>query len=243
MRWLKRLKASKMNPLGPDFSSAPWINFGLSDKKLRFRCPAHEMSGPFKMYQGAINLYQDSIFEQWDECNTGMSVLLLSTGWKYWDKPLGEGALGYLNINVMLHRRDPHFREIDSMLNQEDMEQWLLTYADGLWGHLNRELVAHPERKVRPISPERDFWRYPKEAKEIKKTVINDLQWFSYVVDTLNDSKKRRWHTPITEDHELAILFNPSALGRDYYEPEHDLDNAIECTIKEFIENVHIKLD
>ncbi|MDG9666743.1 hypothetical protein ONV78_03270 [Hahella sp. CR1] len=240
MRWLQRLKASKLNPMGPDFSAAPWVGFNLSGKRLRFRCPSHEMSGPFERYAENINLYQDDIFEKWKKTNLGMSVSLLTTGWKYWDKPFGEGALGYLTLDVKLHRRDPHYREIDTMLKPEDMEKWLLVFSDGLWGSINRDLVANPERKVRPIIPERDFWRYPTVSKDISRLRINDLNWYTYSVDMPDKAKRRRWHTPITDDHELAFIFNPSALGRDYYESGHGLDDAVNQTVKEFIDNVHI---
>ncbi len=43
MHWMHRLKAPKMNPLGPDIANAPWIAYNLSETELRFRCPPHEM--------------------------------------------------------------------------------------------------------------------------------------------------------------------------------------------------------
>ncbi|WLQ13371.1 hypothetical protein O5O45_26970 [Hahella aquimaris] len=207
MRWLKRLKASKMNPLGPDFSSAPWVEFNLSGKKLRFLCPTHEMSGPFKKRSELVNLYQDDLYRKWTKNNTGMSLSLISTGWKFWDRPMGEGALAYLNFEVRLNRRDPHYREIDSLLNPEEMVQWLLTYNKNMWGEFNKGLLAHPERQAMPVDPERGFWRYPKAGNDIKRVCVNGVNWFSYVVDMPNRARERVWHTAITEDHELAFDF------------------------------------
>ncbi|WLQ13372.1 hypothetical protein O5O45_26975 [Hahella aquimaris] len=242
MRWLKRLKASKLNPMGPDFSTAPWIDFDLSGRKLKFRCPHNEMSGPVQRHSKKINIYQDEDFEHWNN-ETGMSVDLLSTGWKFWDRPYGEGALGYLLLELRLHRRDPHYRKIDSMLNQKDMEQWLLAYADGVWGVLNRDLDERAELKVRPIIPEKDYWRYPGSSTDIKSIFINNIQWYSYTAELPSSTKWRLFHTPISEDHELTFSFIPSAIGRNYYKDDHDLDGAVERTVHEFIENVHIKLD
>ncbi|MBU6951012.1 hypothetical protein [Hahella sp. HN01] len=243
MRWLRRLNATKMNPMGPDFSSAPWINFNLSGRELRLRCPPHEMDGPFVRYAEAINIYQDDIFEPWKTCNTGMSLRLLHAGWVFLDRPFGAGELGYVALSIRLNRRDPHYRKIDSMLYPEEMEAWILTYADGLWGYLNRDLEKYPERKATPIIPERDFWHYPQTRDDIRKLTINGVHWFTYDVERGKDEKDRLWHTPISEDHELVFDFEGEPLGRKYYSEDHDLDGAIERTVKEFMNNVHIKLD
>ncbi|WP_041598639.1 hypothetical protein [Hahella chejuensis] len=243
MRWLRRLKASKLNPMGPDFSAAPWVEFNLSGKKLCFRCPPHELSGPSEIKPETVNIYQDDIYLKWEKGKTGMSVDLVHTGWKFLDKPFGDGAIGYVTLYVRLQRRDPHYRKIDSLLNHNDIKEWIITYSDNVWGYTNRELIAHPERQARPIDPERDFWRYPQNKKDIHTMSKNDVDWFYYSVDKPNKAKRRFWHTPLSEDHELAFIFNSSSISRDYYEEDHDLDGAVERTVHEFIENVHIKLD
>ncbi|MDG9666752.1 hypothetical protein ONV78_03315 [Hahella sp. CR1] len=243
MHWLNKLKASKKNPLGPDFSSAPMVKFSLSGKELSFLCPRHEMSGPFNKFSDAIiNIYDDNIYSRWKKSKTGMSLDLIDTGWKFWDRPFGEGAIGYVTLDARLQRRDPHYRVIDSLLNPDDMKCWIITYTNNIWGYVNRELAANPERQARPVDSERDFWRYPKTYEEISTTNINGIDWFSYIVDKPYEAKRRLWHTPISEDHEVAFSFNASALGRNYYNDDHDLDGAVERTVHEFMENVHIKL-
>ncbi|AZZ92869.1 hypothetical protein EUZ85_19920 [Hahella sp. KA22] len=239
MRWLKRLQATKMNPLGPEIISAPKVSFSLSGHVITIPCPPHEMIAPLEKATEKLNIYNDTLFTPW-KSKAGMSLRLLYTGWLYKYKPFGEGELGYLALSIRLHRRDPHFRSVDSLLASEDMEKWLLTYSTNLWGSLNRDLKENSGNKARPIIPEKDFWRFPKTGSDIKRHSINNINWFSYVVDKPQKAKERLWHTPITDDHELAFDFEAEPLGRDYYSEEHDLDGAIERTVKEFIDNVHI---
>ncbi|WP_020410299.1 hypothetical protein [Hahella ganghwensis] len=243
MRWLQRFKASKMNPMRPDIEKAPWMSFDLSGTQLRFRCPPHEVIGPMKLGPQSVPIYQDDVFKPWmNSEGRGMFIRLLFTGWNFWDKPFGEGAIGDVSLDIVLTKRHPHYRKIDSLLKQADMKAWLLSRCDSFWGGANRDKWESREIKVMPVIPEQHFWRYPQSPDDIQQVEVNGTQWYSYIADRPNGPKQRLWHVAISDDHELELDFRPGATNRLYYEPDHDLDGAVEKSIKEFMSHVHLKL-
>ncbi|OZG71680.1 hypothetical protein BTA51_18710 [Hahella sp. CCB-MM4] len=244
MQLLRRLKASKMNPIGPDVAKAPVMAFDLSGTELAFRCPPHELVGDDSTtLPPALNIYQDDIYEPWARVeNIGMSAHLLYTGWKFWDRPFAEKAIGYVILDIHLTRRHPHYRKIDSLLRPSDMANWLLEYSDICWGGANKTKWENREYKDTPVIPELHFWRYPRSLDDIRQIDINGTRWFSYVADRPDGPKERIWNSPISDDHEVNFHFNPSALNREYYEPDHDLDGAVEKFVQEFMSHVHVKL-
>ncbi|WP_020405212.1 hypothetical protein [Hahella ganghwensis] len=243
MRWLRRFNATKMNPMGPDIAMAPMEAFNLSGTKLSFRCPLHEVMSDKKVAPQVLNIYQEELFEPWNQNeDKGMSVNLLYTGWKFWDKPFGEGAIGYIALDITLIRRHPHYRKIDSLLKSADMLQWLLSYSDDIWGGMNRSLWKNRENKTTPITPESHFWRYPQSTNQIMLETVNGIKRYKYVADKPNGPKERLWHIPISDDHDLEFYFRPGALNRNYYKQDHDLDSAVEKTVQEFMSHVHVRL-
>ncbi|WP_020405057.1 hypothetical protein [Hahella ganghwensis] len=243
MQFLRRLKASKMNPLGPDIANAPWMTFNLSGTELRFRCPPHEMTAEMKVAPETLNIYQDDIYESWNTVESiGMSVNLVATGWDFRDNPFGDGLIGYLMHDIQLQRRHPHYRKVDTLFNPVDTKAWILRHCDGVWGDMNRDLWENRENYDTTIDPEQHFWRYPKSADEICREVIHGREWYGCTIEKPNGPKRRLWSIPISDDHVLMLHFQPSAQNREYYEPDHDLDGAVEKTIQEFMSHVHVKL-
>ncbi len=244
MQFLRRLKASKMNPLGPDIANAPWMAFNLSGTELRFHCPPHELAGDQAVTASqTLNIYQDDIYQPWAGVeDRGMSAHLLYTGWKYWDSPLGDGAIGYVMFDVHLQRRHPHYRKIDSLLKAADTRAWIIRYCDDVWGALNRELWEERDSLDSPVIPEEDFWRFPQSADEICKVSFQGMDWYCFIAEMTHGPKRHIWNLPISDDHILNFHFQPSALNREYYEPDHDLDGAVEKTVQEFMSHVHVKL-
>ncbi|WP_020407528.1 hypothetical protein [Hahella ganghwensis] len=244
MQFLRRLEASKMNPLGPDIANAPWMTFNLSGTELRFRCPPHEMPDVnITIAPESLNIYQDDIYERWNRNEEmGMSIPLLLTGWDFRDRPFGEGSIGYVKFEVHLQRRHPHYRKIDSLFKPSDMKDWILRCCEGVWGGRNKRLWENRENYDSPIVPENDFWRYPQSANKIRKMAICGADTFGYIIDIPLGPKERVWNLAISDDHIIVLRFEPRPLNREYYEPDHDLDGAVEKKIQEFMSHVHVKL-
>ncbi|AZZ92921.1 hypothetical protein EUZ85_20190 [Hahella sp. KA22] len=241
MRLIKSFKASLMNPLGPDFKSAPWRHFNLSGSIIKFKCPPHEISSALKVAPEHIDIYKDDLFKVWSS-KKGMSLELLTTGWKFWDRPFGKGAIGLTVTSIKLRRRHPHFQKVDSFFIQSAMSQWLLQYCEDMWGSLNRDTRARRNKKVRPVDPERDFWRYPQTENEIDIVNINGCNWYVILAKLPEKAVEVEWHAPISDDHDLAIIFEPSAISCEYYKQDNNIPKAVDEAINEFMSNVFVEL-
>ncbi|ABC30152.1 hypothetical protein HCH_03402 [Hahella chejuensis KCTC 2396] len=241
MRWLRRFSANKMNPMGPDFKSAPLLHFNLSGTSFKFHSPRSELvsgvtQGPLK-----IDLYKDEAFEAWSN-NKGFSCLMISTGWKYWDKPFGEGAIGSLSLKVRVRKRHPHFNKPGSLFSPSELKLWILEYCEDVWGSFNKNEWARRHNKVIDIDPERDFFRYPKSNSDIEVSTFAGTDWYSYTVGKPSSPRQALYHTPISDDHDIALHFEAKALNREYNNGDHNIDDAVERSISDFMATTSLQL-
>ncbi|ABC29723.1 hypothetical protein HCH_02951 [Hahella chejuensis KCTC 2396] len=241
MRWIKRFRASIANPLRPDFKSAPSIRFDLSGTILEFKCPPNEKMTSVLRTPSKVDIYKDSEFEVWSD-KKGMSINLLRRGWNYWDKPFGEGAIGNLTIYIHLNRRSPQNRDIDSLFLSSDMKKWLLDHSKVVWGEANTDLWTHREDYAVPIDPEVHFWTYPTSDEDVKIININQLTWYQIVASLPQKPYEIEYHLPISDDHEIAIMFSPGALNRKFNDPSHNIPEIARESIDEFMSFVSVKL-
>ncbi|WLQ14415.1 hypothetical protein O5O45_00505 [Hahella aquimaris] len=241
MRWIKRFRASIANPLRPDFKSAPIIRFDLSGTILEFKCPPNEKTTSVLRTPFKVDIYKDSEFEVWSD-KKGMSIILLRRGWKYWDKPFGEGAIGSLTLYIKLRRRHPQNRDIDSLFLSSDMKKWLLDHSKVMWGEANTYLWAHREDYAVPIDPKVHFWTYPTSDEDVKIVNINQLAWYQIVASLPQRPDEIEYHLPISDDHEIVLMFKASALNREYNDPSHNIAEIARESIDEFMSFVNVKL-
>ncbi|OZG75395.1 hypothetical protein BTA51_03185 [Hahella sp. CCB-MM4] len=241
MRWLKRWQASKMHPLGPDFDSAPWMEFDLSGTKVKFRCPRHEVPAPAKQFAEKVDLYNPDHFKE-NRGGESMGLTLLYRGWSFWDRPFGEKDIGTLEVRMVLTRKHPHVRQFKSFYAITDIQTWILEESEKLWGTENREMWEQRDTYEDEIDPDADFLQYPRSVEEVDSQVIHGSRWFFYKVFKPSDAPRWFWDTAISDDHILTVVFEPGSVMREYFSPEHDIDSAVVKTMYEFIANVHIKL-
>lgn len=245
-RWriLERFKASPTNLMGPDFDYAPWYEIDLSGTKIKLKRPLTDVLSPFESLPKKWNIYDPDIYE-YDEGGTLGCEKIFHTGWSFWQGYfVSEGKMGggFLQINLDVRLDQPESIN-KSFFNSSYYKKWLHEDTKAFWDKYNKETIWDQRDKfIEEVDPDIDYWRYPESIDQIVQEEYNGHTWYRYDTFKLGRPHKRRCHLPISDHHQLSIVFEPRSYEYSYFDPATNIREATEQSRISFMQNLHIEL-
>ena len=232
MSFLSKIIGDNHQLKGPDISKVPTCTIDLSGTKLTIPVPAKTLMIPTVKQQTSIDIADSELFKKWNMDGRNMSIDIHGNGWEFKGK-LGH-AFGCIMFDVRLIKIEPEESSF-SFFDVNKLREWLLHYADSLWGEFNRETTE----EYAGAPPKKHLWTYPVSKDHLMKS-NHDVGGVCYFVSLSGDDIETHYWVPISPQHLLKFDFSVSTIECDFYSPEHNLPEATEQFIKEFMLNVNI---
>jgi len=217
---------------GPDISKAQTCTIDFSGTKLTIPVPPKTLMIPTVKQQTYLDIANSELFEKWDVGGRIMSVDIHGNGWEFKGK-LGRD-FGYIMFDVRLIKIEPE-ESLFSFFDANNFKVWLLHYADDSWGQLNRSKMEEHNG----ASPKKYLWSYPTANEHIYEAQLKEKGVYFFTSRPTEGMHTNYW-VPITPHHSLEFEFTSNPSDCDFYSPEHNLPEATEQFIKEFMLNVNI---
>lgn len=243
-RILERLKASPTNLMGPDFDDAPWYEIDLSGTKIRLKRPLTDVLVPYENLPKQWNIFDPDIYEH-TQGSTLNCQMLFDTGWGFWQGYFvsdGQMGGGFIQINIDERRNKPESRK-ESFFNKDYYKKWLQKDVKTRWDRYNQKNIwEQRDSFIEAVNPDLDFWRYPESVDQIVTEEYNGNTWYRYDTFKLGSPHKRRCHLPISDHHQLSIVFKPRSYQYSYFDPTTNIREATEQSRITFMQNLYVEL-
>ncbi len=251
MLWFKRLFASRHKPVGmPNFATAPWVDIDLSGTKLRFKTPPMAAMNVEEYWPETLDIYNQDNFKLWPNSN-GAIRAIFESHWSYYGNLFDDEVweLAGLDVRINVTRLSIKHRSYDSLLYSKQSLCWCFDCQFNDFNDFNEGIKKkYPQRLASAMKefgttefePPISLYTHPQNPSDIQSiTAPTGIPFFVYKT-RLDDLPWRQvWHTAITEDHSIEIIFSIGTDLKLSNIPETEAE--IEKTIAEFMANFHIQ--
>ncbi len=252
MLWFKRLFASRHKPVGmPNFTTAPWVDIDLSGTKLRFKNPPKSQDLiPPEYWPEKVDIYNLDNFRFRPNEKGGVKTVF-KNDWAYYGN-LFDNDISYiagLHLQITVTHLGIKHRLVDNLLQACQLLRWCFDRQYDNYHTRNESIKKdYPQRLADAMEefgttdfePPISLFSHPQTPQDIETiTPPTDIPFFVYKTRLDDLPWKQVWHTAITEDHSIAIVFSVGADLNLSDIPETEAE--IEKTIAEFMANFHIK--
>lgn len=236
-----QLLNNKKKLSGPNFCRAPWYKLQLSGTSIEFRSPSRTVSDIHELFPQEWNIYDDKKYNLWRD-ESGGTAILYKNGWHF-RGGLFARKMGTLHIQMVLKRR---MKNRNSLFDPRQFTDWICETAAKSYGKINKRILEE-QKQDNPEIDERDikekfFIRYPKCDPDIGLRIHNGSFWRYYETFYPGFQKHRHYCLAISDCHAFHVIFEASAINCHYFDPRHNLDEAVEDAIEMFMDNMCVTL-
>ncbi len=251
MLWFKRLFASRHKPVGmPNFATAPWVDIDLSGTKLRFKNPPMAAMNVAKYWPEKLDIYNLDNFRIWPDGKDAVRTVF-KNHWSYYGNLFDKDSweLAGLDVRINISCLGNKQRSTNNLLNSKEALTWFFKLQYDRHKQDNEDIKAEYPHQLQAaieelgtaeFEPPVSLFSHPQTPEEIQ-TITSPTGTLFFVYKTRLDDLPwdQVWHTAISEDHWISIIFRiGTTLGLSDI-PETEAE--IEKTIAEFMANFHIK--
>lgn len=228
---------------GPNFESAPLREIQLSGTSVKFRNPVQTVSDIHGSFPRQWNIYDDEQFEEWSS-KKGMTATLYKNGWYFYGGMFARNR-GALHVQLIVQRRSFSSNQ-KSLFFRNQLNNWIFLLTGGFCKKFNEDILKDRKEDCVDFNEEqikeKYFFRYPVCESDISLKSYNGSCWRHYEIFQPGFSKDRYYCLPISDNHVFTVVFVSSAINCRYFDPRHNLDEAVEETIEMFMNNMHVTL-